>query len=138
MESGAFPLAASEPQGTKPIFMHTQVSCYLRLLSKYPMCMDAPRRSHCCNMQKYFLGVDDPQNSLRKFSVLNTGLRSPRNSFHQFFLMVSLRISNLKICIFKLCLCVWGGMGGLGGSRYMYAQAPSEARSIGSSWSYSR
>lgn len=53
--------------------------------------------------------------------------------------MVSLRISNLKICIFKLCLCVWGGMGWLGGgSRYMYAQAPSEGRSIGSSWSYSR
>lgn len=114
MESRAFPLAASEPQGTKPIFMHTQVSRYLRLLSKYPMCMDAPRRSHCCNMQKYFLGVDDPQNSLRKFFILNSGLRSVRDSFHQFFFNgepKNFKFKNMYFQIMSMCVG-WNGVAG--------------------------
>lgn len=75
------------------------------------MCMGDPQRPHGCNMQKYFLGMNDPKNSLGKFFCFKYRSPGPLGIYLSrfFFLMMGLRITSLKTRILKLCLCVCRG-----------------------------
>lgn len=87
--------------------------------------------------------MDDPQNSLGKFFVLNTGLRSLGDSFHQVFFFngepKNFKFKNMYFQIMSMCVGWDGGMRGAGTCMCRRLQRPEvldlPGATVGDCWS---
>lgn len=133
MESRSLPLAASASCRKPSLSLYTPKSPIIRVCCLNITCSWMLFRDHSVAICRTTSSISGEVFCFKYRSPVSQGFISS-----VFFLNGEPKIFKFKDMYFQIMsMCVWwDGVGG--GSRYMCVQAPSEARSIGSPWSYSR